>query len=214
MSITLTATPTGNSVFRGWQPGCTGAGSGGNVCIIPLQIKPIPIRPVFELPIYGLYVLAAGSGSGKVVSAPPGINCTITAGATDQLCVGLFANGADVTLTAAPTGGSTFGGWSGPCTGSQSACVVNVSATTKATARFNAPRPATELALALLTAAPLSATEELELDRFGNKDGTFNLGDLLALLARTGERLPATTMTTLMRARRDTAVQHSGGRNP
>ena len=214
MSVTLTATSTGNSVFRGWEPGCTGAGSGGNVCVIPLQIKPIQIRPVFEVPTYGLYVLAAGSGSGKVVSGPPGIDCTITAGATNQLCAGPFANGTEVTLTADPTGGSTFGGWSGGCSGTQSTCLVTMNATTHTTARFVAPRPAAELALALLATTPLPAAEEQELDRFGNKDGTFNLGDLLALLARTGERLPATTMTALLRTQRDTAVQQSGGRNP
>jgi hypothetical protein len=214
MSITLTATPTGNSVFTGWLGGCNGAGSGGNVCVIPIRRDAITVRPAFEIPTYLLSILPAGSGNGKVVSAPMSFTCTITAGTNDPFCAGIFAKGTDVTLTADPIGGSTFGGWSGPCSGTQSTCVVTMNAPTHATARFVAPRPAAELALALLGAATLAPDEQRELDRFGNKDGTFNLGDLLALLARTGERLPATTMTALLRSKHDTAMQHSGGRNP
>ena len=41
-----------------------------------------------------------------------------------------------------------------------------------------------------------------QLDRFGNKDGVFNLGDLLALLDRTGERLTAATTVALVEAER------------
>ena len=137
-----------------------------------------------------------------------------TAGITNQFCDALIPKGTQITLTAEPTGGSTFGGWSGACSGTQAACVVTVNATTNAIARFVAPRPATELALALLGAATITADEQRELDRFGNKDGTFNLGDLLALLARTGERLSGTTMSTLLRTQRDAAVERSGGRNP
>ena len=214
MSITLTATPTGNSVFVGWGPGCTGAGSGGNVCVIPLRKDAIEIRALFEVPTYLLSIAAAGTGSGKVVSAPVAFTCTISAGVTNQFCDALIPKGTQITLTAEPTGGSTFGGWSGACSGTQAACVVTVNATTNAIARFVAPRPATELALALLGAATITADEQLELDRFGNKDGTFNLGDLLALLARTGERLSGTTMSTLLRTQRDAAVERSGGRNP
>jgi hypothetical protein len=213
MSITLTATPTGNSVFKGWLGGC-GAGYGGNACVIPTRRDAITVRPAFEIPTHLLSILPAGSGNGKVVSAPAGITCTITAGTNDPNCNGIFAKGTDVTLTADPIGGSTFGGWGGACSGTQSTCLVTMNATTHATARFVAPRPAADLALALLGAATLAPDEQRELDRFGNKDGTFNLGDLLALLARTGERLPATTMTALLRSQHDTAIQHSGGRNP
>jgi hypothetical protein len=79
-----------------------------------------------------------------------------------------------------------------------------VNADVRATPRFVAPRPAAELAQALLGSLTLSSAEQRELDRFGNTDGTFNLGDLLALLTRTGERLSAATMNALL------AVPHSG----
>jgi hypothetical protein len=212
--ITLTATPTGNSVFRGWGPGCTGAGSGGNVCVIPVRNDAIQIRAAFEIPAFALYVLPAGSGSGKVVSAPVGIDCTIASGVPNQFCGGIFSKGSEVTLTADPTGGSTFGGWTDGCTGTQLTCVIGLDAEKRVTVRFVAPRPAAELAMTLLGGATLPVAEANELDRFGNKDGAFNLGDLLALLTRTGERLSAPTMSALLRAQRHTTVQHGSGRNP
>jgi hypothetical protein len=43
----------------------------------------------------------------------------------------------------------------------------------------------------------VTADERAQLDRFGNKDGTFNLGDLLALLDRTGEKLAPSTAAAL-----------------
>ena len=202
MSITLTATPTGNSVFLGWGPGCTGAGPGGNVCVIPVRRDAIEIRALFDVPTYLLSISAAGSGSGKVVYTPASITCTITAGVNDRFCAAFFEKGTNVTLTADPIDGSTFGGWSGACSGSASTCLVTMNATTRATARFVAPRPAAELARALLGVATITADEQRELDRFGNKDGTFNLGDLLALLARTGERLSDATMSALLGAQR------------
>jgi hypothetical protein len=85
-----------------------------------------------------------------------------------------------------------------------------ISAETQAIARFNAPRPAAELARALLGSLTLSADEQRELDRFGNKDGTFNLGDLLALLARTGERLSPSAAAALMRSQASGAVRGDG----
>jgi hypothetical protein len=55
---------------------------------------------------YSLSVAKAGSGTGTVTSSPAGINC-------GSSCCASFSSGAFVTLTAAPTTGSTFSGWSG-----------------------------------------------------------------------------------------------------
>ena len=57
-----------------------------------------------------LTVFDAGLGSGTITSDPQGINCTSGEG-----CSAAFALGATVTLTATPTPGSTFGGWSANC---------------------------------------------------------------------------------------------------
>lgn len=51
-----------------------------------------------------LTVQFEGNGTGTVTSDPPGLNCT-------GLCTGEFASGTFVTLTATPTGGSTFASW-------------------------------------------------------------------------------------------------------
>lgn len=75
-----------------------------------------------------LTVHKAGSGSGKVTSAPAGISC----GAT---CSVGFVKGLPVTLTAKASKGSTFSGWSGACTG-RTTCKVTVNAPTSVTAKF------------------------------------------------------------------------------
>jgi hypothetical protein len=70
----------------------------------------------------------AGSGTGSVSSVPAGINC----GAT---CAAQFDLGTTVTLSATATGGATFTGWSGPCSGVGN-CVISVSAAATAVATF------------------------------------------------------------------------------
>jgi hypothetical protein len=57
-----------------------------------------------------LTVYKVGQGSGTVTSAPAGIDCGSGSG-----CTANFVLGAQVTLTAVPAAGSTFGGWSANC---------------------------------------------------------------------------------------------------
>lgn len=79
---------------------------------------------------FTLTVVLAGSGTGAVTSVPPGITC----GAD---CTEPYASGTVVTLTAAPSGTSQFGGWSGGgCSGTGS-CVVTMTAAQTVTATFN-----------------------------------------------------------------------------
>ena len=64
---------------------------------------------------YTLTVTTNGTGSGRVTSSPAGINCPST-------CSYDFSAGTQVTLTATPATGSSFGGWfregfPQPCTG-------------------------------------------------------------------------------------------------
>jgi len=78
---------------------------------------------------FTLSVAKAGTGSGTVASSPAGINCGST-------CSAGFSSGTSVTLTATPAGGSTFGGWSGSCSGT-GACTVSMTAARSVTATFN-----------------------------------------------------------------------------
>ncbi len=75
-----------------------------------------------------LTVIAVGTGTGTVISSPPGISC----GAD---CSQDYIAGTMVTLTATPAGGSTFSGWSGDCSGTVT-CQVTMNAPKSITATF------------------------------------------------------------------------------
>ncbi|HEY8212246.1 MAG TPA: hypothetical protein VIG99_32410, partial [Myxococcaceae bacterium] len=87
-----------------------------------------------SLPDAGLSLTVAvfGSGTGTVTSAPAGISCKPT-------CAGAAAPGTVVTLSAAPTGGSTFMAWRGDCSGTSPTCAVNMDGARAVTAVFNPP---------------------------------------------------------------------------
>jgi len=93
---------------------------------------------VFELPattspVFNIAITLSGIGTGTVTSTPSGINCP-----TD--CFSAFPVGTTVALTATPTGGSTFGGWSSNCsTTNANVCTVNATGTLDAT--FSVPPP-------------------------------------------------------------------------
>ncbi len=77
-----------------------------------------------------LSVHVSGGSAGKVTSSPSGINC----GAT---CTAAYNAGTTVTLTATPSAGAVFTGWSGPCTGMASTvCKVTMSSVQSVSASF------------------------------------------------------------------------------
>jgi hypothetical protein len=67
-----------------------------------------------------LNVTKAGSGSGVVTSSPAGISC-------GSDCSEVYTSGTVVTLTATPDANSSFGGWTGACTGNGT-CTVTMDA--------------------------------------------------------------------------------------
>lgn len=77
---------------------------------------------------FQLTVKKTGTGTGTVTSAPSGVNC-------GSSCTGTFNASTQVTLTASPSAGSQFNGWSGACSGTKT-CVVTVSSDTSVTANF------------------------------------------------------------------------------
>src|ERR1700730_12589104 len=66
---------------------------------------------------FQLTVQNAGAGGGTITSNLGGINC-------GQTCSASIAPGTSVALTATPNSGSTFGGWSGACSGTGTCTVV------------------------------------------------------------------------------------------
>jgi hypothetical protein len=123
-AVTLTATPATGSTFAGWSGGgCTGTGT----CTVTVT-STTTVTATFNASLVSLTVSKAGTGSGSVNSSPAGIACGTTCSAT-------YPYGAAVTLTAAPSTGSTFTGWSGACTGTGS-CSVTLTSATTVTATF------------------------------------------------------------------------------
>ena len=82
---------------------------------------------------YTLSVTGGGTGQGTVTGT--GINCTISAGSTSGTCSASYASGTAVSLTATATGGSTFSGWGGACSGT-GGCSVTMNPNKSVSATF------------------------------------------------------------------------------
>jgi phospholipase C len=93
-------------------------------------------------PSFQLNVQATGTGGGTVSSNPSGINCAPS-------CSASFTSGTQVTLTEAPGANSSFAGWTGSCSGSNSTCNVALSASQQVTATFSAIPNAVVLTVSL-----------------------------------------------------------------
>jgi hypothetical protein len=122
-SVTLTATPAQGSVFIGWSGACTGAGT----CNVTMNGDQ-SVTATFSPSTFTLTVTETGNGTGSVTSNPPGITC-------QDVCSSSFPTGSQVTLTATPAQGSTFAGWSGPCSGTGT-CSVTMNSNQTVTANF------------------------------------------------------------------------------
>lgn len=127
--VTLNAAADAGSIFVGWSGGCGGTGS----CSVVMNGDQTVTAEFAAAPsVATLTVIKAGAGSGTVSSAPAGIN-----GCADSCSAG-FTSGSSVTLTATPTGGSTFAEWGGACSGTES-CVVVMNGNQTVTATFTPP---------------------------------------------------------------------------
>ncbi|HEV8603494.1 MAG TPA: PASTA domain-containing protein [Gaiellaceae bacterium] len=83
---------------------------------------------------FSLSVAKEGNGSGTVKSALwPLIDC-------GAACSAPYSRGTLVTLGAEPEGDSSFAGWGGACSGTQT-CVVSIDGAKTVSARFDAPYP-------------------------------------------------------------------------
>lgn len=128
VQVSLFAVPNSGSVFTGWSGACSGTGA----CNVTMT-QARNVTAGFAQGVAGqsqLLVTLAGTGAGVVTSSPAGINC-------GSDCTENYAQSTTVILTATPTSGSTFGGWSGACSGT-GACVLSMSAVRSVTATFTA----------------------------------------------------------------------------
>jgi Divergent InlB B-repeat domain len=129
--VTLNQSSSGNAVFREWAGDCT-----GDPCQVVMSQSRTALA-VFQT--QGVTVSAGGTGSGTVTSVPSGISCTVTAGIINGSCATTFPANTVVTLTATPTGLSSFTGYSGTCTGSGCVLTTTVGTTSSVLVQFAAP---------------------------------------------------------------------------
>ncbi len=132
--VTLTATPAQGSYFVGWSGGGgTCNNNSGLSCALTLTSNQAVTATFAPNPT--LSVTLGGTGSGLVTSSPAGISCQPT-------CSSSFNFGTQVTLTAAPSAGSSFAGWSGgggTCNNNNTpSCALTLTGSQKVTATFTA----------------------------------------------------------------------------
>jgi hypothetical protein len=126
-NVTLNASAASGSSFGGWSGDCSGGGASCQVAMT--SDRSAGANFVASTPQTGtLKVSAAGSGSGTITG--PGINCPGD-------CSETYANGANVTLNASAASGSSFGGWSGDCSGGGASCQVAINGDASASAAFD-----------------------------------------------------------------------------
>ena len=126
-SVTLQAVPDASSTFDGWGGAC----SGTDTCTVAMDTAQ-DVTATFTLVDHALTVTNAGTGTGTITSDTGGLNCPGT-------CMVNYSYGTAVTLTATPSGGSTFTGWSGDVCSGTGTCNVTMDATTNVIATFTAP---------------------------------------------------------------------------
>ncbi|MFO0583411.1 MAG: hypothetical protein U0229_14160 [Anaeromyxobacter sp.] len=141
-TVTLTAAPAAGQIFAGWSGGaCSGSALD---CAVPMtQVR--NVTATFVVPPPQRYALAVTrSGQGTVTSAPAGIDCGTTCGAS-------YDANTVVTLSANPAVGSVFKGWTGACSGQGTSCQVTMTADRAVTATFEV---AQGVALTVVNGAP------------------------------------------------------------
>ena len=119
----LTAQPDDNSTFTGWTGDASGTTSPYSLTMNAAK----NVTATFTLKMYTLSVNK--NGNGTVTSNTGGINCGST-------CSGSFNAGASVQLTATPTAGFAFTGWSGDASGTANPVTVTMSSAKSVTANF------------------------------------------------------------------------------
>ncbi|GEM_PF-3030713 len=169
-SVTLTATPAADYVFKGWSGDCTGTMTTCTVSMTGAK----SVTATFELKTYPLTITKSGY-LGTVSSSPTGINCGTT-------CSYVFQIGSHVTLTATPAAGYVFKGWSGDCTGTTTTCTVSTTEAKSVIATFE------------MKTYPLTITKSANLGSVSSSPAGINCGSVCNYSFPTNNNVTLTAM--------------------
>ncbi|HEC85628.1 MAG TPA: hypothetical protein ENI48_10375 [Thioploca sp.] len=130
--VALTATPEADSSFVGWSGDCAGTGTSTTVTMNSVKT----CTASFELlPPATLTVTKTGDGTGTVkADLPAQINC-------GESCSEEYAANTVVVLTAVADDDSTFTGWSGNCSSTESTITITMDVSKTCTASFSRLAP-------------------------------------------------------------------------
>ena len=87
------------------------------------------LEAIFEPDTFPLQISKIGTGSGRIMSTPEGVDC-------GEDCIGIFSYNAPVILTVQEDEGAAFDGWSGQCKGKGTTCTVKMTKASSVTAGF------------------------------------------------------------------------------
>jgi uncharacterized repeat protein (TIGR01451 family) len=96
----------------------------------------LTVNPVVSS--FTLTVTDIGTGNGAVTDNLQQIDCITTAGVQSGTCSASYSAGTPVTLTATPSGNTTFAAWGGACSGTTT-CAVTMNSAQSVTASFTPP---------------------------------------------------------------------------
>lgn len=127
-TVQLTATPATGATFTSWGGNCSGTTNPLSVTMDAAKTCTATFTSGSTGTTQTLTVTK--NGNGTVSSTPTGIDCGTT-------CSASFTSGTSVTLTASPSTGATFTGWSGSCSGTNTTATVTVDAAKSCVATFS-----------------------------------------------------------------------------
>jgi len=128
--VTLTATPVAGQQFTGWGGACLAYGT-ALACDVTMSVARDVTAAFAVIPPVTHTLDASVVGSGSIASSPTGITCGLD-------CAEDYADGSAVTLTATPSVGQVFVGWTGctPVVGFPDMCMVTMDQDRSVTAEF------------------------------------------------------------------------------
>ncbi len=150
-TITLSASPDYYAKFTSWSGGgCSGTAP---TCTVTLNVAKTVDAKFDVAPTFPFALVVAGSGAGSVALSTEDASCSSS-------CNVFIPENKTATLTATPTAGSVFAGWSGTGCSGTGICTVTVIAASTVTATFNLvatvpPSPATNVTVPTLAPALL-----------------------------------------------------------